>query len=86
MAASISDVLKLRRMIAEPTSTTYSDDDLEDIIEGHSVLDSDGYDPEEDDWTATYDLNAAAAEIWEEKATAYIGLYDFNADGGRFNR
>jgi hypothetical protein len=86
MAASISDVLKLRRMIAEPTSTTYSDDDLEDVIESHPVLDSDGYDPEEDDWTATYDLNAAAAEIWEEKATAYIGLYDFNADGGSFNR
>ena len=86
MAASVTEVVKLRRMIADSTSTTYSDDDLEDIIESYPVLDSDGYDPEDDDWTATYDLNAAAAQIWEEKAAAYIGSYDFSADGGSFNR
>lgn len=86
MAASVTEVVKLRRMIADSTSTTYSDDDLEDIIEGYPVLDSEGLDPEDDSWTATYDLNAAAAQIWEEKAAAFIGLYDFNADGGGFNR
>ena len=86
MAASVTEVVKLRCMIADSTSTTYSDDDLEEIIESYPVLDSDGYDPEDDDWTATYDLNAAAAQIWEEKAAAYIGSYDFSADGGSFNR
>lgn len=86
MAASIVEVVKLRRMVAESTSDTYSDDDLEDIIETYPVLDSEGLDPDDDAWTATYDLNAAAAQIWEEKAAALIGLYDFNADGGSFNR
>lgn len=86
MAASVTEVVALRRMIAESTSTTYSDDDLEDIIETYPVLDSEGLDPDDDAWTATYDLNAAAAQIWEEKAAALIGLYDFNADGGSFNR
>lgn len=86
MAASIVEVVKLRRMVAESTSVTYSDDDLEDIIETYPVLDSEGLDPDDDAWTATYDLNAAAAQIWEEKAAALIGLYDFNADGGSFNR
>lgn len=86
MAASIVEVVKLRRMVAESTSVTYSDDDIEDIIETYPVLDSEGLDPDDDAWTATYDLNAAAAQIWEEKAAALIGLYDFNADGGSFNR
>ena len=86
MAVDFTLILKLRRMIAEQTDTTYTDGDLEDTIEEHAVLDSEGHAPESDDWTATYDLNAAAAAIWEEKATAYVGQYDFNADGGSFNR
>lgn len=86
MAVDFTLILKLRRMIAEQTDTTYTDGDLEDTIEEHAVLDSEGHAPESDDWTATYDLNAAAAAIWEEKAAAYVGQYDFNADGGSFNR
>ena len=37
-------------------------------------------------WTATYDLNSAAAEIWLEKAAALATAYDFTADGGSFSR
>lgn len=86
MAVDSTLISKLRRMIAEPTNTTYTDDMLEDTIEEYAVLDSEGYVPDSDDWTATYDLSAAAAALWEEKATAFVGLYDFNADGGSFNR
>ena len=86
MAVAVALIAKLRRMIAEPTDATYTDGDLEDTIEEHAALDSKGYAPDSDDWTATYDLNAAAAALWEEKATAFVGLYDFNADGGSFNR
>lgn len=86
MAVDSTLISKLRRMIAEPTNTTYTDGDLEDAIEEYAVLDSEGYAHDSDDWTATYDLNAAAAALWEEKATAFVGLYDFNADGGSFNR
>jgi hypothetical protein len=38
------------------------------------------------DWTATYDLHAAAADIWEEKAGVVSVDYDFNADGATLNR
>jgi len=41
---------------------------------------------EYDDWIPTYDLNAAAAEIWDEKAADLQDKFDFQADGGRYDR
>ena len=41
---------------------------------------------ENDEWIPTYDLNAAAADIWQEKAATWIALYDFSADGGNYSR
>ena len=92
-------IQRLRRMIAEPTSNVYTDDDLESYIESYPVMDANGIDPtyldfsttpptatERDDWIPTYDLNAAAAEIWEEKAAALQDKYDFAADGGSYHR
>ncbi len=38
------------------------------------------------DWTATYDLHAAAADIWEEKAAILSADYDFTADGATLAR
>ena len=32
------------------------------------------------------DLNAAASDIWDEKAAAVAGLFDFAADGGDYKR
>lgn len=86
MAASSSDIGTLRRWAAEPDATTFVDADLATVIERYPVQDADGYDPEDDDWTATYDLHAAAADIWQEKAVGTIGDYDFSADGGRYDR
>lgn len=78
MAATATMRVQLRRMIQEPTTRTYSDDDLDTIIEQYPLHDLDGSSPwTEDtdgativnpDWTATYDLHAAAAEIWLQKA------------------
>ena len=31
-----------------------------------------------------YDMNAAAANVWELKASKYASLYDFDADGGDY--
>lgn len=86
MAASDEQVLRLRRMVAEPGTTTYSDSSLAAYIEAHPLIDDDGYEPEDDDWTDTYDLAAAAGDVWEEKAAALVGGYDFAADGGDFKR
>lgn len=85
-------------MVAEPATTTYSDALLTTIIEGYAVLDDLGRMPIywtytlppvatlNPYWVARFDLNAAAAQIWEEKAAVPAADYDFSADGGNFSR
>jgi hypothetical protein len=100
MSATAEQVTQLRRMTAEPTSSpTYSDADLQGYIEAHPVMDARGELPYTWDtattppaqtanpnWVAAYDLHAAAADVWEEKAAVYAGLFDFKADGSDFSR
>ena len=88
MAASASDVARLRKLIAESTTNNYSDADLEDVIERYPIDDSDGNEPSDSDWVATYDLFTAAAECWTEKAAALVaaGTYDFSADDASYKR
>jgi hypothetical protein len=69
----------------EGSMATYDDTTLNEYIEARAVIDEDGYEPDEDEWTETYDLNAAAADIWDEKAAALVGRIDFNSDGGQFS-
>ena len=78
MSATAEMRIQLRRMIAEPTPRHYNDDQLDTYIEAHPLHDLDGNSPYMEDtdgslitnpdWTATYDLNATAADIWLEKA------------------
>lgn len=86
MAAGSRNILTVRRWTSEPDATTYVDADLTDVIERYPLTDADGNEPSASEWTATYDLHMAAADIWQEKATAVIGDYDFAADGGRYDR
>ncbi|NPV85989.1 MAG: hypothetical protein HPY45_08285 [Anaerolineae bacterium] len=92
MTATAADIAKLRRMIAESTSATYSDDVLKAVIETYPTIDAAGNSPLLKDgtvnsaWAATYDLAAAAAHIWLEKAAALAGNFDFNADGASYQR
>jgi hypothetical protein len=91
-------IAQLRRMVNEPTTTTYSDADLQGYIETYPTVDENGEAPRVEstttfgemmanpDWTATYDLHAAAAAIWEEKASPGAQNYDFSADGGSYSR
>jgi len=98
MAATAAQIAKLRRMVAEPTAGTYTDDDLAGYIELYPTIDEHGEEPyvwtatalapERDDndyWVPTYDLNAAAADVWDEKAAALAADYDFSADGSSYN-
>ena len=86
MSASAEDIAQLRRMVSESSTTTYSDALLGEMAEKYPIIDADGYFPDDDDWTATYDLNAAAADIWAEKGAAVVGNFDFSADGASFSR
>lgn len=87
MAATADHISRLRRMVAEPVSSTvYTDPVLTGYIQDYPVIDDDGLFPSDEAWTPSYDLNAAAADIWEEKAAAVQTYYNFSADGGRYDQ
>lgn len=99
MSATAAMVAELRRMVAEPDETTYTNEVLIGLIERYPLIDEQGEAPytldtsttppsqdANEDWIATYCLHSAAALVWEEKATALAGNYDFSADGGQFIR
>lgn len=92
MTVTASMISTLRRMVAEPTTTTYSDAVLTEYIERYPHLDQYGETPLDDygavnaNWEETYDTNAAASEIWAEKAAAVASKFDFSADGGNYSQ
>ena len=99
MSATAAQIARLRRMVAESDATTYTDSDLTTYIEAYPLVDERGEEaytwdtstepPTQDDndnWIPTYDLNAAAADIWEEKAATLAQDFDFSADGASFSR
>lgn len=99
MTVTAAQLSQFRRMIAEPTTTTYSDALLTTYIETYPLMDERGELPyrwdtttepptktDNDTWIYTYDLHSAAADIWEEKASLWIEKYNFSADGGRYDR
>lgn len=86
MSATAAHIARVRRLVSEPTETTYSDETISEYVERYPLIDADGYEPDDTDWTATYDLHAAAADIWDEKAAAVASDYDFSADGSSLQR
>ena len=99
MSATAAQIARLRRMVAEPDDTTYDDTTLGSYIETYPLVDERGEEPytwdtstepptqdDNDNWIDTYDLNAAAADIWEEKAASLAQDFDFSSDGARFDR
>ena len=94
-------VAMLRRLAAEPTAETFSDADLAAILERRTLDDGrgccgaagagDGTDGAGTDGAGTggaagFDLYAAAADVWEQKAAALAQDFDFTADGADFRR
>ncbi len=93
MTATAAMVAELRRMIDEPGTATYDDDALDLYIERYPALDVLGTTPIEvdystepptlsvkDEWIPTYDLHAAAADIWLEKSATVAEDYTVTAD------
>lgn len=97
--ATAAQIAEMRRMCAEPTTATYSDVALAAYIDRYPLTDARGQEPFTWDvstvppshivntaWVLTYDMHAAAADVWNEKAAALAHLYDFSADGGSYSR
>lgn len=83
---SSTQISRLRRLVAEPTSDTYTDLDLSEYIERYPLPDVDGLESDATTWAGAWDINQAAADIWEEKAATAAANFDFAADGGDYKR
>ncbi len=93
MSATAEQIASLRRKVAEKTDENgYTDAILAAVIVEHPVIDSAGRRPYLENgvanslWVESYDLNAAAADVWEEKAAALADKYDMSADGATLQR
>lgn len=101
MAATAEQILRVHRMagIAIDDATYSPDSVVAEYIERYPLLDERGEAPytwdtstspptqeDNDDWVATYDLHAAAADILEERAVALATEFDFTADGATYHR
>lgn len=85
MTVSTAMINRVKQMTGESSSSTY-DATIAYVIADYPLVDSLGNEPSEIDWTATYCLNSAAADIWEIKAAAVAQDYDFSADGASYKR
>lgn len=88
MATPTADMVnRLRRMTAEPiTSDTYTQAEMQEVIARYPVPDANGYEPDDTAWAGAWDINQAAADVWEEKASLLATDFDFAADGGDYKR
>lgn len=88
MAVTVSAdwIARLRRLTAESTQATYTDIDMAECISRYPVADASGYAPTDTAWVGNWDINQAAANIWEEKAATLAAGFDFSVDGGDYKR
>jgi len=85
MSVTAAQILRVRSL-ANVTLAQYSDVAVTAIIEEYTKMDSSGYMPTEDDYTATYDLYRAAADVVELEAAKVAMQYDTTVDGATLNR
>lgn len=86
-------VARLRRLIAEPTTTVYSDAELVGILKQFPTARKLSADTLIANGSTSlsvvvWDVHAAAAQVWEEKIAQLVvqGSYDITADGQTLQR
>lgn len=78
---------RLRSMTGGPDARpVLSDEELGNLLEDYRTADTDGLGPQDDDYTPTWALNAAAAAGWRLKAGRVAGDFTFSADGSSFSK
>lgn len=85
MAATPAMIATVRRYVADVDADLFDDQAIADAIERYPFADADGLGPQDAAWTPRYDLNAAAADLWMERAARATGQYDFSTIEGRFD-
>ena len=79
---------RIERLTDYNTDPTLGTADISDLLEVAARPDESGYVRSDGTatWTATWDLNAAAAEGWRRKAGKAATRYNFSEDGQSFTR
>lgn len=77
---------KLELMVLAYEDPELSIDHIDDILTSARRPDPDDLDYSDDDWTPTWDLDAAAAEGWRRKAGLAAARFNFAEDSQRFDR
>lgn len=82
-AATITRVKNLAGFAHRPALT---EAEVVEAIQNHPRLDADGLPADAEDWTQTWDINAAVAELWGIKAGKVAGDFNFSADAARYDK
>ena len=72
---------KLKRIIAWDSDPTLSEAEIDGLLAGASLTDRGGLAPSSEEWTPTYDLNAAALAGWLTKAARASTLTEVDPPG-----
>ena len=72
---------KLKLMTAWDTEPALTEDELEEALANAALEDANGLAPLHEEWTPTYDLNAAAAAAWLIKAARAAATVDEPTEG-----
>jgi hypothetical protein len=67
---------KLKQLTAWDAAPTLTEDELEELLASAALEDVNGLAPLNEEWTPTYDLNAAAAQGWLIKAARAAAIVD----------
>ena len=67
---------KLKLLTAWDVEPTLTDDELGDTLAAFAIEDANGLAPINEEWTPTYDLNAAAAQAWLIKSARAAATVD----------
>jgi hypothetical protein len=72
---------KLKQLTAWDIEPALTEGELEELLAGAALEDINGLAPLNEEWTPTYDLNAAAAQGWLIKAARAAATLDEPAAG-----
>lgn len=84
--ADLTPLDRLKVMLASTEEPLLSDDEIADLLLQARRPDVDGNAIDSDDWTPTYNLDAAASTGWEWKAGRATPGFSFGEDGQMFSR
>lgn len=82
--AAVVDRVKI--LTAATSRPVLTDAEVKASIQSHPRVDADGFLADAEDWTQTWDIYAAVAELWGVKAGKVAGDFNFSADDASYSK